>query len=150
MELLIVPLLLWMVYEDFLWRQVLLWHLILLGLLQVGICVYKYGWISTGWNVLLDLAVLLVIGVAVGIYSFFRFKGKTQPIGLGDVVFIALLTPYFDYRTFLYFLIGSFTLTLIAWMLWCFFSKEKDRNIPLISGVATCYVCWLIYNTFLV
>ncbi len=135
-----------LVYWDFRARSVLLWHLLLFGLIQIGICIYKYGATLAGWNALINVCILLFMGVTVAVYFFLRYRKKQSPIGMGDVIFILLLTPYFTYRPFLYFLIISFTFTLISWVIWNHSRVEKSRNIPLISGVGICYALLLIYN----
>ncbi len=147
MELLLLLPLGLLIYWDFRVRSVLLWHLLLFGLIQTGVCIYKYGVTLAGWNALINAAILLFMGVAVAVYFFFRYRKKQNPIGMGDVIFILLLTPYFNHRPFLYFLILSFTLTLIGWVAWNFNRKEKPKNIPLISGVGICYALLLIYNS---
>lgn len=146
MELLLLPPLLFMIYWDFRHRNILLWHILLFGVLQIGVCIYKYGVVSTGWNAAINIAILVIIGIVVGVYSAFRFKGKKKPIGMGDILFILFLTPFFDHRTFLYFLIISFCLTLVGWGIWHYLLKKPSENIPLVSGVGICYASLLIYQ----
>lgn len=147
MELLLLPSLIFMIYGDFRYRKILLWHVLLFGAIQIGVCIYKYGIVNTGWNTVINTAILLIIGLVVGIYSALRFKGKKRPIGMGDILFILFLTPYFEYRVFLNFLITSFSLTLIGWIIWRYFMKKPSENIPLVSGVGICYSLLIIYQS---
>lgn len=144
--LLLFPLSL-MIYQDFKFRNVLLWQLLLFGAVQIGICICKYGLIPAGYNAFINLIILLVVSVFVVVYAYFRYKNKHQFIGGGDVVFILLLTPYFSSRHFLYFLTLSFLLTLVGWMVWGYFQKERSNDIPLVSGVGICYAILLMYNS---
>lgn len=146
MELLLLAPLLFMIYWDFRHRNILLWHILLFGMIQIAVCIYKYGIVTTEWNVVINISILLIIGIVVGIYSAFRFKEKNRPIGMGDILFLFFLTPFFDYRTFLYFLIISFSLTLVGWAIWHYLFKKTSDNIPLVSGVGICYAVLLIYQ----
>nr|WP_320059417.1 hypothetical protein [uncultured Bacteroides sp.] len=147
MELFILLPLLVLIIWDFRHRYVLLWHLLFFGGIQIGLSIYKFGLSFTGWNMLINTAILLLIGGVLKVYMHFRFK-KKEAIGWGDVIFIFLLSPYFTYRAFLYFLIISFSLTLITWFIYTY-NRSKDvgnDKIPLISGVGLCYFVLLIYQ----
>lgn len=146
MELLLLAPLLLMIYSDFRYRNILLWHILLFGVIQIAVCIYKYGIVFTGWNAAINTVILLIIGIVVGTYSAFRFKGKKKPIGMGDILFILFLTPFFDYHTFLYFLITSFIVTLVGWAIWHYLLKKTSEDIPLVSGVGICYTLLLIHQ----
>lgn len=92
--MLLFPLIL-MIFQDFKCRRVSLLPMILFGVLQISFCFWKYGAIQTGYNILANLIVLFVIGTLVTIYACFRFNRSKPFIGIGDIIFILLLTPYF-------------------------------------------------------
>ncbi len=142
--LLLLPLLL-MIISDFRYRYVFFWHLLLFGLVQVGVCIYSFGLLFTGWNLLINTIILLFMGLFLKMYLFF-FKKKEKGVGWGDVVFVFLLTPYFTCFFFLYFLIVSFSLTLLFWLIYNYsrYRKIENDKIPLISGVGICYLIVLV------
>ena len=149
MELLLIFPLLLMIVQDFRCRNVFLWQLLLFGVMQGGGSIYKYGLTLTTWNVLINVAILAIISLTVAVYAFLRFRGKQKIIGLGDVFFILFLTPSFYYLHFLYFLIVSFSLTLIGWLIYIALVRDKTDKIPLISGVGICYSALLVYNVII-
>lgn len=136
-----------MICQDFKCRNVALWQLLLFGAMQIAVCYFKYGAIQTGYNVAINLFIVVIIGVAVAVYAYLRFKQKQQLIGSGDIIFILLLAPYFGGSYFLYFLIVSFLLALIGWWIEACLRKKKAHNIPLVSYLGICYAIVVVYNS---
>jgi hypothetical protein len=146
MELLILFSLFPMIVWDFRCRRVLLWHLLLFGVLQLVLSTYRLGWAVVSQNLIINVLALSVIGIALWLYIRIRFGRKTV-IGMGDIIFIFLLSPYFSCREFMYFLIISSLLTLIVWMICRYIHiEEKNNEIPLISAFGICYFILLIYQ----
>lgn len=143
---LLFPLIL-MIFQDFKCRQVSLLSMLLFGVLQIGFCFWKYGAIQTGYNILANLIVLFVIGAFVTIYAYFCFNQSKQLIGIGDIIFILLLTPYFLFPYLLHFLIISFIMALLSWGIGVYLQKKKAFTIPLISYLGICYTIVIIYNS---
>lgn len=136
-----------MIYQDFKYRNVTLWQLLLFGIMQMTVCFYKYGAIQTGLNTLANVAVMGIISATMIVYAYFRFKRKQRLIGSGDIVFILLLTPYFLCSYFLHFLIVSFLLALVGWCIGNCMRKEKASHIPLVSYLGICYAVVVVYNS---
>ncbi len=136
-----------MICQDFKYRNVALWQLLLFGVMQIVVCYFKYGAVRTGYNVMVNLSIVAIIGTAVAVYAYFRFKQKRQLIGGGDIIFILLLAPYFGNSYFLYFLIASFLLALIGWGIEARLRKERTHNIPLVSYLGICYAIVVGYNS---
>lgn len=147
MEWILVFPLIPMILQDFKSRRVSLLTIMLFGILQIIVCIWKYGTVQTGYNVLANLTFLVIIAAFVSMYAFFRFKKRKQLIGIGDIIFILLLTPYFLTPFLLYFLIGSFILALFGWGISAYLLKDKYFTIPLISYLGVCYVLVIIYNS---
>lgn len=148
MELLIVCPLLLLIIQDLRYRYVYLWSLALFGIIQFVACYYIYGLFILSYNILFNMILLCFIGLILCFYLLFRFKGRLKGIGSGDLLFIPLLTPYFDVRSFLVFLIISFSFTLVGWLIYCCcFKKSEELNkIPLVSGVGSGYLLVLFFN----
>lgn len=136
-----------MIYQDFKYRNVTLWQLLLFGIMQMTVCFYKYGAIQTGINTLTNVAVMGIISAAVIVYAYFRFQRKQQFIGSGDILFILLLAPYFLCPYFLHFLIISFLLALVGWWIGVYMKGKKTFQIPLVSYLGICYSVVVVYNS---
>lgn len=147
MEWILVFPLMPMIYQDFKSRNVALWQLTLFGIMQIIVCFFKYGAVQTGYIALINLIILASISIAVLVYAYFRFKLKQQLIGSGDIIFILLLSPYFLFPSFLYFLIVSFLVSLLSWWFEGYLRKMRVQNIPLVSYLGICYTIVLIYNS---
>lgn len=136
-----------MICQDFKCRSVALWQLLLFGIMQISVCLFKYGVIQTGFNTLANLIILVIIGVSVMIYAHFRFKRKETIIGCGDIIFMLLLTPYFLYPHILHFLIVSLLIALICWWVGNYIRKKRMSNIPLVSYLGICFAIVVVYNS---
>jgi hypothetical protein len=136
-----------LIREDFRRRSISLWLLLLFGMLQVVVSVSRNGIRSAGANLLLNLLTMCVVGITVALYVYLRFREKKAVIGWGDILFIAFLTPCFELRTFVWFLIFSLTLTLVGWLLFSLTDKRKQREVPLVSSVGICYGLFILYET---
>lgn len=136
-----------MIFQDFRCRRVSLVPILLFGVLQICVCIWKYGAVQAGYNILANLIALIIISGFVTIYAYFRFKLKKQIIGGGDIIFLLLLTPYFTFPYLLHFLIVSFLLALFGWGIRIYHTKEKVFTIPLISYLGICYAIIIMYNS---
>ena len=145
MKLLLLIPLIFMIISDYRFRNIRLWHLLVFGILQLSVCIYENGIRMTGQNILMNTAILVIIGGVVMIYSRLRFEGKKELIGWGDILFILCLVPAFSYRHFLGFMIISLSLILLVWLFRAFL-KHRVEKIPLVSGLGVCYSVLLIHN----
>ncbi|MDR0939415.1 MAG: hypothetical protein LBN29_08705 [Mediterranea sp.] len=134
-----------LVVDDWRHRRVYLWQLGLFAVAQVVFCLLTLGGAETLGNAAGSLAVLAVLALCVGLYVRFRFKGKRQAIGWGDLLFVVALTPYFEARVFVGFLVVSLSLTLAGWafLRW---RRKAAGDIPLVSAVGLCYIALLCYH----
>jgi hypothetical protein len=68
-------------------------------------------------------------------------------LGLGDVLFLLTLCFYLSVLNFLFFYIASLVLVLLIWLVWQFFAKETDKQVPLAGLQALLFAvfsaaCW--------
>ncbi len=145
MELFVILSLCPMIVWDFRHRRILLWQLLLFGILQFALSLWRLGWEIMIQNLTTNVLILFVIGTVLWIYIRIRF-GRKAVIGMGDIVFVFLLSPCFDSRHFLYFLIISSLLTLGGWLVYCCFSRVESKEIPLVAALGICYFLLLTYQ----
>lgn len=127
-----------MIISDIRTRKVNILWLIIFGATQV----YFFG----TENILINT--LLLIFMFSGVYGYLiirhGLKSKiTNYLGLGDIIFILILTPSFDIREFIYFLIVGFILSIVWW-----FILKTKKTIPLVSTLCITYIIWLLMKTF--
>ena len=147
MEAILIILLIAMILCDFKYRYVYLWQLILFAIAQLIFCFLNFGQIILFQNLLINGLTILFISLLVKLYIYIRFRDrKYEGIGLGDIIFIFILTPYFSISLFLYFMIISLLFTLGCWLI-CRLIGNKSKDIPLISTLGICYCLFLIYNS---
>lgn len=89
----------------------------------------------------------MLVGLCVYSYFLLKYKSAQSVIGKGDLLFILFLTPYFNPRDYLIFMLASFVTTLLAWCI-ATLVRKGNGNIPLVSGVGICLVILLVYRQF--
>lgn len=100
------------------------------------------------WNFASNLAVCLLLWGCLNTYFILRHKKLSDNLGAGDMVFIACMTPYFDMRNFMSFLVLSFILTLAVWTL-TYKIRKNDTDIPLVTGLGVCLIIVISYKSFI-
>ena len=123
-------------------RTVSSWWLSAFGLILVVAGLIEKGWRETLINIVCNLFVLLVIGVSLLAYSKMRKRPLMEMLGIGDVIFLAALTPAFGVEAYLRFLIVSAILALLFWPL---FRRMQPglTGIPLVTVFGTCFIIFL-------
>lgn len=143
---LLIPLVL-MILSDYKSRTVVLWQLLLFGVTILIISLAENGLWPTCMNLAINMFLSLLIGLCVYIYFSIKYKSVRSVIGKGDILFILFLTPFFTPRLFLIFMLVSFVVTLLIWVIVTTVRKSKSNsNIPLVSGVGMCLCFLLIYQ----
>ena len=126
-------------------RTVSSWWLSAFGLGLVVAGLIEEGWRETLINIVCNLVVLLVMGVSLLAYSEMRKRPLMEMLGMGDVIFLAALTPAFGVEVFLRFLIVSAIIALVSWPL---FRKMQPglTGIPLVTVFGTCFVIFILFR----
>ena len=122
-------------------RTVSSWWLSAFWLVLVVAGVVEDGWRVTLINIVCNLFVLLVIGVSLLAYSKMRKRPLMEMLGIGDVIFLAALTPVFGVE----FLIVSAIVALLSWPL---FRKMQPglTGIPLVTVFGTCFIIVILFR----
>ncbi|MDR2125801.1 MAG: hypothetical protein LBP63_03080 [Prevotellaceae bacterium] len=128
-----------MIISDFCLRRVTLAWLVILAVCNIITATVLYGLRTAGINFIFNFAVLIYMFLGVLLYVYIKSR-KIATIkhyaGLGDVLFFLVLTPIFEFRHFVYFLIGS-CLAALAWWLIIYVVWHKKRTVPLV-GISGC------------
>ncbi|ULB34935.1 MULTISPECIES: hypothetical protein [Proteiniphilum] len=145
MQLIILIPLTLMILSDYRSRTVILWHLLLFGITVLIISWLENGLWETCTNLVTNIFLSLFIGLCVYGYFLWKYKSVQSVIGKGDILFILFLTPFFTPRSFLVFMLVSFVVTLLMWIIIASI-RRNDSNIPLVSGVGVCLCILLLYQ----
>ncbi len=134
-----------MIVSDARNRTVSSWWLSAFGLVLIVAGVIEGGWRETLINIVCNLFVLLVIGGSLLAYSKMRKRLLMEMLGVGDVIFLAALTPAFGVEVYLRFLIVSAILALLSWPL---FRKMQPglTGIPLVTVFGACFVIFILFR----
>lgn len=149
MEVLLLWSLLVLIRSDFRERQVGVPVLLVFGGIQWGICLAELGIVVFTERVLDHFLLLAVWGMGAGIWFRWLRPGRkstrTGWIGKGDVAFLVCFLPVFPLRAFLAFLLVSFGISLIYWLI---SKKSPFATIPLVSMVGICYLPVLFFRMY--
>lgn len=137
-----------MVRSDIRTRRVsVYWLLLFLLAAFVSAGLYLGGTTMAG-RLKINLTFLLLLYIFLGFYvcvvrrrAFLSFTGT---IGLGDLIFLPALSPFFELRDFVLFLTVAFLFSLGIYGLFKLFGKDRSwRSIPLISTVGICFMVYI-------
>ncbi len=135
----------WIAWQDLKHRNVLVISFIICYLLA-GIFLNLYK--KPNWNdILFNLAIVGFMVSFTGIYYILRYRLKfierlKRSIGLGDMAMVPILVLYFGSYGFLLFLLISFSLCLLYWVL-----AQKNQLIPL-AGIQSLMLPVLLWYGF--
>ncbi len=126
-------------------RTVSSWWLSAFGLVIVVAGVVEEGWRVALINIVCNFFVLLVMGASLLVYSKIRKRSLMEMLGVGDVIFLAALTPTFRVEWYLRFLIVSAILALLSWPL---FRKMQPglTGIPLVTVFGACFIIFILFR----
>ncbi len=149
MEMFLLWPLLVLIRSDFRERQVEVATLLVFGGIQWGICLVESGITVFTERVLENLLLLALWGMGTGIWFRWLRSGRksvcTGWIGKGDVAFLVCFLPVFSLRAFLVFLLVSFGISLIYWLI---SRKGSSFTIPLVSMMGICYLPVLFFRMY--
>ncbi|MDR2065849.1 MAG: hypothetical protein LBP85_09125 [Prevotellaceae bacterium] len=128
-----------MTVSDFCCRRIALAWLVILAICSATAAIILYGLDAVGINFIFNLAVLIYMFSGVMLYVYVKNR-KISAIkhyaGIGDMLFFIALTPIFEFRNFVYLLIGS-CLAALVWWLVIYIVWHKKRTVPLV-GISGC------------
>lgn len=143
-----MPFLVSMAVSDMRIRKVRIMSLAAFGLTMFVASVAESGFQSVLRNILCNGVVCLILLTALIVWSAIRNRDLFDMVGTGDLVFVAMVTPYFGTYAFTLFLTVSFAVTLVSWSLYRLCNRGAD-DIPLISGLGVCLISVILYRTVL-
>jgi hypothetical protein len=140
-----------MIISDFRCRRVALLWLVILAVCDAAIAIILYGLNTAFINFIFNTAILIYMFLGVMLYVYIKNR-KISSIkhyaGIGDVLFFFALTPIFEFRSFIYFIIGS-CLAALAWWLTVYAVYHKKRTVPL-AGISGCILSlYIIINVLI-
>ena len=131
-----------LVVEDFRSRTVSLGWLVALAVVSVLVSVYVGGLRLAATNTAVNALLLLYLAGGIAVYVRLRRGRWMNPlkeyIGAGDVLFLASLTPLFDLRGYLLFIIGASVFSL----LWA----KSSRRVPFVATAGIVLSAVLIFR----
>ncbi|MCI5719715.1 MAG: hypothetical protein MR294_04815 [Bacteroidales bacterium] len=135
-----------LVVSDFRRREVDVGWLLCFGVVVAAVSVIENSF-GTAWrNVVGGLALYSVMGAFLFLYSKVRKMTVASMLGGGDVLFCLFITPFFEVRELVLFLVISFSLTLFVWIV---FKRLHggSKEIPLVGGAGLCLAIYLMFKT---
>ena len=146
MELLLTIPLMLLIRSDFKKRVVSVYTLLVFGCLQFIVVSKVTGIHETVVRIGINSVVLLFLGLGVVLYVLLKYGrvafATRRFIGSGDTVFLFFLTPAFGWSEFPKFLVVSFLISLIGWLVYC--GRKRESTIPLVATVGICYLFLLL------
>ena len=148
-SLLCIPPLAAMVISDLHSRRIGIVHLIIFGITLLVTSLWDSGWCQVMVNLSFNLLTVLLLWLFLYGYSRLRKMKLSEMVGDGDLWFALAVTPYLELREYVVFLIISCTMTLAVWWLLGLWGM-KERDIPLVTGMGTCFGAVILYRTLTV
>lgn len=135
-----------MVFSDYSIRMIPLWmFLLLLFVTYILISMNRLEFFM--YDFLANLFFCLFLFLIISLYSIWKSKGNMSSIfkfiGLGDIIMFILITPYFKFTDFIFFMNICFAFSLATYLIFKDFSKSK--TIPLAGNIAFGLIVYLIF-----
>ncbi|KOY84387.1 hypothetical protein AD998_21215 [bacterium 336/3] len=118
--------------EDLQKRTISIIFIVILALISFTESIILNGWYF--WeDLLLNCFLIVLISVFITIYFYIKNKlqGIKNAIGLGDILFVTILTLKFSFFNFILFIPFSLIFSLILHLLCSFAKKYNKKLIPL-------------------
>ena len=146
--LLLIPLVI-LTISDIRSRTVSSWWLLIFGILNLLILGNLDEWDSVLSRIVGNLLLLLIIGLTLWAYAKVRHKRLPEMLGLGDVLFLVVVSPAFGEAEYLKYIVAS---SLVGILLWPLFRLVQPLKIgvPMVSVLALGYIVALGYKLIMV
>lgn len=131
-----------MILSDYKRRTINIVWLMVFGILQIAGAWMMIGESQTLINIITNTAILLFLYTCIGIYVTLnrkRIGSFSNTIGVGDLLFLPLITGLFEVREFLIFLIISFLIGLLYGL-----TPNCRNGVPLVSVVGGCLIVYML------
>lgn len=136
-----------MIISDLRLRKVSLYALLTFGCSILIHSCFESGFRICINNVMGNILLLILMGL-IGILWFYAIGSPhklKKAMGCGDIIFFAATTPLFHLYEYIIFMIASFSISLLWWLI-MFFTIKKRTTIPLVATSGICciaYICLL-------
>ena len=146
--LLLIPLVILMI-SDVRSRSVSSWWLLTFGILNLIFMGITDGWKCVAIRTFGNLLLLLIVGLTLLAYAKVRHKRLPEMLGLGDVLFLVVVSPAFGEAEYLKYIVAS---SLVGILLWPLFRLVQPLKIgvPMVSVLALGYIVALGYKLIMV
>lgn len=140
----------WLIVQDLRYRYVSIWVLLLFGVLLLATSWLEHGFEAICLRMLFNVCLLLLLYIGIRLYVRLRYGAKEKPfhkhIGWGDAWFLVALTPAFDLRSYVWFLILSLSVTVLVFMAYQWTAK-RTHTIPLVSALGIAFALYIFIWT---
>lgn len=146
--LLLIPLVILMI-SDVRSRSVSSWWLLTFGILNLIFMGITDGWKCVAIRTFGNLLLLLIVELTLLAYAKVRHKRLPEMLGLGDVLFLVVVSPAFGEAEYLKYIVAS---SLVGILLWPLFRLVQPLKIgvPMVSVLALGYIVALGYKLIMV
>lgn len=144
-----IPPLAAMIITDLRSRRIGTLHLIIFGITLLVASILEIGWLQVLVNLSCNWLTIFILWLSLYGYSRLRNMTLSEMIGSGDLWFALAVTPYWEVREYVIFLMISCSMTLVAWWLSGLWGR-RERDIPLVTGMGACFGVMILYRTLIV
>lgn len=137
-----------MAVSDLRSRRIGMVHLIIFGITLLTVSFIESGWRAVMINAFCNLLTVMLLWLFLYGYSILRNMRLQEMIGGGDLAFAMALMPYFENFCYVLFLVVSSMFTLAVWWI-SGAGGKRCRDIPLVTGMGTCFGVVIIYRTII-
>ena len=146
--LLLIPLVI-LTISDIRSRTVSSWWLLTFGILNLIFMGITEGWKCVAIRTFGNLLLLLIVGLTLLAYAKVRHKRLPEMLGLGDVLFLVVVSPAFGGAEYLKYIVASSLVGILLWPLFRLVQPLKT-GVPLVSVLALGYIVALGYKLIMV
>ena len=146
--LLLIPLVI-LTISDIRSRTVSSWWLLTFGILNLIFMGITEGWKCVAIRTFGNLLLLLIVGLTLLAYAKVRHKRLPEMLGLGDVLFLVVVSPAFGWAEYLKYIVASSLVGILLWPLFRLVQPLKT-GVPLVSVLALGYIVALGYKLIMV
>jgi Flp pilus assembly protein protease CpaA len=142
-----------MAIEDYRKREIHVLWLALFVIFVIVNCALEQSCITILSNMFYNSLILCLLLASICIWLYIRKREFVNPfirhLGWGDIIFLWALTPVFNLRGYLIYLIVSSSISIIYWVVYNkLIQKRHNRysTIPLVTMAGITYFTYLIFN----